>query len=109
MSGFESAITDKTVFGDHRVNYGTFHASGCTGGPIFHGLKTCLYLQGTVIKNGTTITSGSVVTISGVSTTPSSWNYIGTLSGSTVTTVSGTMVQVNTLTNASGIWMAYGR
>jgi len=105
MSDFESTITEKTIYGNMRVHYGTFFASGCAGGPVFHGLKTCSHFQGQIITpTEASITSGSIVTISGANNTSLGWNFIGS-----DTVVSGTMVQINTLTGASGTWMAFGR
>lgn len=43
---FASAVTDRSVFGNKRVNFGTYtNGSGDTGGDINTGLKTCEFIS----------------------------------------------------------------
>lgn len=49
---FSSAITDRTVMGNKRVNFGTMlQANGDTGGAIVTGLQMVDFFQCTFAKN----------------------------------------------------------
>ena len=97
MSDFTSSITDRTVYGDRRVVYGTFFSSGVAGGPVNTLLKRIDYFSSEVYPlNGSTSVSGISMYISGgaANTFP----------------ISGGVLEITGPgTNISGIWMAHGK
>ena len=60
---FTSAVTQRTVFGNKRVNYGTFsQISGDTGGVIDTGLSAVDFFM-TTAENVSIAASGGAVTV----------------------------------------------
>ena len=85
---FTSAVTLKTVFGNKRVNAGTFtNTSASTGGDIDTGLRNC---EGMLLQH-----SGAAVTADAPAVN-------GTLP------VAGKAVTIVTTADADGYWIAIG-
>ena len=82
---FSSNITQKTVFGNKVVSYGTYTSGGTTGGDIDTGVKVCelLLLQpkggvaSTSAVNETLPMDGSAVTVVIASGVDGYWLAIG--------------------------------
>jgi hypothetical protein len=85
---FASAVTSKTVFGNKRVNFGTFtNGASDTGGDINTGLRSCeeIFLQH--------VSSAVVASAPSVNET---------------LPVAGSAVTIVTTAGADGRWMAIG-
>jgi hypothetical protein len=84
---FSSAISHKTVFGNKRVNFGTFtNGASDTGGDINTGLRSCeaMFLQAggntadkAAALNETLPVAGSAVTIVTAAGVDGSWMAVG--------------------------------
>lgn len=57
---FASVITNKTVFGNKRVHYGTFDAASVATGNINTGLRSCEHI-GLIVKSSAVATNAPVV------------------------------------------------
>lgn len=99
--GVDIAVTDKTIFGDRRVRYGTFNFSGANfGGPISTGFDRAVdFIWFTPYKTGGL---AGALGLSGA---------MAVLSGGSANTlpISGGIVEVLTSLSTSGAWMAIGR
>ena len=84
---FSSAITVKTVFGNKRVNCGTFDCASVAGGNINTGLRKAetvlLQLQGSAVTSNPAMVNESMP-------------------------VAGSAVTIVTDSSAAGFWMAIG-
>lgn len=94
-TGIQSDITYSTVFGDLRVNIGTWASPAVSYGYLDTGLKNCYALQLQTMHNDPGLAAGAV---SGA-----------IVSGGTTFPRSGTNVPLTIQENQSGQFIAFGK